>query len=226
MKSFDVVNAFEKRVASFAGSRFAVATMTGTAALFLSLQYEKNTSPYKGPIYIPCHTFISVPMACLQAGFELRLEDMGWKGIYYLNPFSIVDGALRFRRGMYRGGLHCLSFQARKILNIGEGGMILTDNEDAYDWLKKARYSGRGAPDFSIEDVDMMGWQLYMTPEKAARGLHLMDYVGDGEKDQVVNYPDLRKCKFFKDNLCITAEKSLAYRSPVGFTNSPISPVM
>jgi dTDP-4-amino-4,6-dideoxygalactose transaminase len=99
---------------------------------------------------------------------------------------------------MYFGGLHCLSFHARKLLNIGEGGMVLTDDLDAYNWLRKARYSGRDkAHGYRIEEVTTLGWQAYMTPEKAARGLHLMDYVEDWP-DQVIEYPDLREAPLFK----------------------------
>lgn len=195
MNAFEVVDRFEASVAKFSGSRYAVATNTGTSALFLSLAYYRKKSEEK-TVCIPAKTFISVPMSILQAGFEVRFEDIEWKGIYKLKPFDIRDGALRFRKSMYEGGLHCLSFHARKLLNIGEGGMVLTDDHDAYHWLRKARYSGRMAPLYDVEDVDMMGWQLYMTPEKAARGLHLMDYVEDWE-DQVMTYPDLRKVKFF-----------------------------
>ena len=50
---------------------------------------------------------------------------------------------------------------------------------------------------YSVERVTMVGWQAYMTPEKAARGLHLMDYVQD-EPDQVIEYPDLRLAPVFK----------------------------
>lgn len=126
----------------------------------------------------------------------VEFVDYIWQGVYQLSPWQITDGALRFRRGMYQGGLHCLSFHARKILNIGEGGMILTDDEEDAEWLRKASYCGRAAPNYRIEDVEMMGWNLYMTPEKAARGLHLMEYVKD-EDDQVVEYVDLRKARYF-----------------------------
>jgi hypothetical protein len=129
----------------------------------------------------------------------VEFEDFKWEGGYRLNPFDIFDGALRFKKGMYQGGLHCLSFQARKLLNIGEGGMVLTDDKDACKWLKKARYSGRGEPSFKVEDVDMVGWQAYMTPEKAARGLHLMEYVAPDLPDQVMTYPDLREVPLFKN---------------------------
>ena len=193
MRAFGVVDDFERSVAEFAGSRYAVAVNTGTSALFLSLVYRKPDV-----VTLPARTFISVPMAVIHAGGKVKFRDYEWWGAYNLDPLDIIDGALRFRRGMYAGGLHCLSFHARKLLNIGEGGMILTDDPKADAWLRKARYSGRGAPTFRVEDIDMLGWQLYMTPEKAARGLHLMEYIAPDLPDQIVEYPDLRKCPVFR----------------------------
>ena len=76
--------------------------------------------------------------------------------------------------------------------------MVLTDDPKAADWLRAARYSGRAGPNYRVQDVDMLGWQLYMTPEKAARGLHLMDYVRDDLPDQIMEYVDLRTSKYFK----------------------------
>lgn len=194
MRPFEVVDAFERRVAEFAGARYGVAVNTGTSAIFLSLVYAAEEE-----VTLPAHTFISVPMAALHAGLAITFEDYEWQGVYELQPWKIIDGALRFRRNMYEGGLHCLSFHARKLLNIGEGGMILTDDEEAYRWLRKARYSGRDeANGYRIEDIDMLGWQMYMTPEKAARGLHLMDYIADDLPDQIMEYNDLRKVKAFR----------------------------
>lgn len=197
MNSFSVVDQFEASVAKFAGSQYAVAVNTGTSALFLSLVYEKKKHPEIETVLMPAHTFISVPMAAIHAGYKVKFLKAMWTGTYTLFPTSVVDSALTFKRGMYKGGLHCLSFHARKLLNIGEGGMVLTDDHDAYHWLRKARYSGRAAPGYDIEYVDMIGWQAYMTPEKAGRGLHLMDYIGDGG-EQVIEYNDLRLCKVFK----------------------------
>ena len=197
MNAFSVVEQFEKSVAAFAGAKYGVATMTGTWAIFLALQYAKQ--PYKslGTVRLPARTFISVPMAVLHVGGKVSFTDEAWSGVYRLAPFSIIDGALRWRKGMYQGGLHCLSFQARKRLPIGEGGMILTNNRAAAEWLRAARYSGRKAPDYRPEEVTTLGWQAYMTPEKAARGLHLMDYTQD-YPDQEIAYPDLREAPLFK----------------------------
>ena len=75
---------------------------------------------------------------------------------------------------------------------------VLTDDPVAAAWLRKASYSGRSAPTYAVEDIDMIGWQLYLTPEKAARGLHLMEYIADDLPDQVMDYVDLRTVKLFK----------------------------
>jgi dTDP-4-amino-4,6-dideoxygalactose transaminase len=202
VSAFEVVEEFERRVKWFAGAKYAVATMTGTAALFLAMAYRRWPHvEYDSPMEIPAHTFISVPMAALQAGYRISIRDFDWSGIYTLSPFGIVDGALRFKRGMYiPDTLHCLSFHARKHLNIGEGGMILTDDRDAAAWLRAARYSGRAAPGYQIEGIRMMGYQAYMSPEKAARGLHLMEYLEPDLPDQTVTYPDLRNVPFFKSH--------------------------
>lgn len=202
--AFKVVREFEQAVADFAGSRFAVATATGTWALFLSMRYclsEQWAKNHGAEVILPARTFISVPQACLQAGVKVRFEDFDWNGVYRLSPYPVTDGALRFRKGMYEGGLHCLSFQARKTLNIGEGGMILTDAEQSADWLRAASYCGRKAPDYAVEDVSQEGYLAYMTPAKAAYGLQLMLWANPDEPDQNITYPDLRKVPYFARTL-------------------------
>ena len=198
MNSFGVVEEFEKRVAEYAGAAHGVAVSTCTAGLFLSLTYRFRECTGTPMVHLPARTFISVPMAVVQADGWPEFHNVKWEGTYQLKPWAITAGALRFRRGMYeKGTLHCVSFHARKLLNIGEGGMVLTDDAKAAAWLRAARYSGRQAPHYRVEDVAILGWQLYMTPEKAARGLHLMDYVRDDNPDQKVVYPDLRQVPYF-----------------------------
>lgn len=191
MNSFDVVRNFEDKVARFAGSKYCVAVATGTWAIFLSCVRRSVKH-----CVLPARTFVSVPMAVLQAGGTVEFDPYYWRGVYTIKPYGIVDGALRWQRGMYKGGLHCLSFHARKHLPIGEGGAILCDDKDDYEWLRAASYCGRRAPLYRVEDVSMMGWNAYMNPEKAARGLHLMGYTQD-EPDQIIDYPDLRQVPLF-----------------------------
>lgn len=197
--AFKIVEQFEHSVAEYVGAPYAVAVSTGTMALFLSLQFRKFCRyGIAKSVSIPAHTFVSVPMAAIQCGYKIALIDKKWHGTYEIEPLNIWDSALRFHQGMFHDAgytpdaLECLSFQARKIINIGEGGMILTGDKLAVDWLRAARYWGRKAPNYRVEDISMMGWQAYMTPEKAARGLHLMEYIGVGEPNLQVDYPDLR----------------------------------
>ena len=61
-------------------------------------------------------------------------------------------------------------FIEEKIIPIGKGGMILTDNKD-YEWFKKTRYCGRidGLPYDKHEEFTQRGWNMYMTPEDRKR---------------------------------------------------------
>jgi dTDP-4-amino-4,6-dideoxygalactose transaminase len=197
--AFGVVDEFERRVAEFAGSKYAVAVDCCTNAIFLSLKLQQARGLKVSEVICPSRTYVSVPMAILHAGFNLRLDDFDWHGVYQLEPFAIFDGAKRFKRGMYQGGLHCLSFHTKKIMNIGRGGMILTDDEDAVRWLKLARYDGREERHYGAADIHTLGWHMYMMPDQAARGLTLLDALGDGRPDQTEDYPDLRTMPVFAE---------------------------
>ena len=150
-----------------------------------------------GLVTVPARTYVSVPMAVLHAGGRVRFEDIEWRGIYPLAPYPIIDGAKRFRRGMYAGGAHCLSFHAKKHIAIGRGGMVLTNDDALAAWLRKARYDGREGKPYPEERIDMLGWHCYMTPEQAARGLQLLDLAPDAAPDLTEDYPDLRTMPVF-----------------------------
>lgn len=194
---FGVVRDFEEELAAYAGSKYAVAVDSCTAALLLSCVYLKVEE-----VTIPSRTYPSVPCSIIHAGGNVKFEDIQWTGIYQLKPYSIYDGAKRFKRGMYMpGSFHCLSFHAKKILPIGRGGAILTDNKEAYDWFKIASFDGRHPGVALSEDYfDLIGWNVYMAPESAARGLLLLSMMKDHYEDQIEipPYPDLSKFPVFK----------------------------
>ena len=177
-KPFEVVDLFEKAIAEFCGSEYAVAVDNCTDALFLCLMERKRKIKCEGSffLYVPKHTYISVPQSVIHAGFKIKWTTEKWEKEYQLKPFNIYDAAVCFEKDMYCDGLMCLSFQIKKKLPIGKGGMILTDNNEAYEWLKKARYEGRDITKPYEEDkIDFIGWNMYMTPEDAARGLVLFE---------------------------------------------------
>lgn len=205
MNPYLVVDEFEKRISEWCGSKYGVAVESGTAAIFLSLQYVKTYDITKTKfISIPKFSYPSVPCSIIHAGYRVNFFDREWAGEYELKPLKIWDSALRFKKGMYHGGYQCLSFHIKKHLPIGRGGMILTDSKTAYEWFKKARFDGRSPIPLSEDNFTMLGWNLYMSPEQAARGIQLFEVLRqkypDGMEDLKVEeqkYPDLSKYKIY-----------------------------
>lgn len=192
---YKVVDTFEQTIAELAGSKFAVAVDCCTNALFLSLKYLRSP---KTTVIIPKHTYIGVVGSVRNAGHKVEFEDLEWNGVYQLKPFPVYDGALRFQKGMYKGGFHCLSFHIKKHLKIGRGGMILTDDKQAYEWFKLARFNGRNSVPHKQDVFKMIGWNYYMTNYDAARGLWLLSGMDCSSvlSDIPVDYPDLSKYEF------------------------------
>ena len=197
----EVVDIFEKKVAAFAGSKYAVAVDCCTNGLFLSLGYiiSKHEVEIMDKIVIPRRTYISVPMHIPNAGLSVGYDDREWSGIYQLGDTRVWDGAVRWTKDMYVGdnALQVVSFQYKKRIPIGRGGMILTDDKDAYEKLKFMSYDGRdlSLPYDHPKHVKCWGYHMYMTPEDAARGLILMDNTPDVNEDSGDNtmYPDVEK---------------------------------
>lgn len=194
---YDIVEIFEHKVAKFAGSQYAVAVDSCTNGIFLCLKYAQA----KGTITIPNRTYVSIPMQILHAGCQIAFEEQTWSGVYQLKPYDIWDGATRWRQNMYQGGLHVVSFQIKKRIPIGRGGMILTNDYKAYNWLKQSSHDGRNLKlTQDLDTVNMLGWHYYMTPEDAARGILLMDQTpminDDSSTDK--SYKDLSNLEIFK----------------------------
>ncbi len=197
--AYRVVKDFEDRVAEFAGSKYAIAVESGTAALFLSCVYCKVKD-----VWIPKHTYPSVPCSIIHAGGRVHWTDQEWSGTYELAPYGIFDGALRFRRGMYRGGLHCLSFHIKKLVPIGRGGMILTDDPVADRWFRLARFDGRSPVPLMEDNFTVLGYNMYMTPEQAAKGLQIFELtknrVLSDLRTEEQGYPDLSQYAIYQSD--------------------------
>jgi dTDP-4-amino-4,6-dideoxygalactose transaminase len=186
---FSIVRDFERVVAEYAGSRYAVAVDTCTAAIHLCLEWWGVRGK---TVMLPKRTYVSVPCAVIHAGGKVRFDDRWWIGDYLLDPLPVFDSACRFHRGMHVAGtFRCLSFQARKHVKIGRGGMILHDDTAADEWFRLARFSGRREVPLMDDRPTMVGWQCFMAPERAARGLHLMSVLPENPPDLTFDYPDL-----------------------------------
>ena len=95
----------------------------------------------------------------------------------------------------------CVSFQYRKHLSLGRGGIILTDNNEASKQIKKMSYDGRlpNIP-WREQNIDTMGYHYYITPEIAQKGLDKLPEAMKSKPKQwvVTDWPDLTKMGVFK----------------------------
>ena len=202
---------FEKSLSEYTGAPYVVALDNMSNALFLALYYEKNIkkSIDSEEVEIPSRTYPSVPCEIIHAGLKVKFKPMKGrtiKGSYRLGNTNVIDSALRFTADMYEKGTYmCLSFTGPyKTLKLSKGGAILTDDYDSMLWFKRARFSGRRECSYHDDYFDMLGWNFYMMPELAARGLLMMTqfYNIDGTKKQnedlELPYPDLSKYEIYK----------------------------
>lgn len=196
---YKIVKMLEEELAEYTGAPYVVSVDSCTNALFLCCKYLNIQE-----VTIPCRTYLSVPMSIMHAGGEVIFEDIAWSGLYQLKPYPIYDAAKRFTSNMYiPGTFMCLSFHVKKLITTGsgKGGCILTDNKDAVEWFKKARYEGRSEKNYKDDDIDMLGWNMYLTPQEAAHTLALLQNYPKDVPDLGENngYRDLTEFSIFKN---------------------------
>jgi|TARA_B100000073_G_scaffold63827_1_gene47149 dTDP-4-amino-4,6-dideoxygalactose transaminase len=195
--SFNIVSEFENKVAEYFGSTYAVATDSCTHGIELCLRHEKHAE-----ITVPTRTYISVPNLASKLNIKLLWDDKEWRDYYYLGDTNIIDAAVLWKENSYISGTYmCLSFQFQKHLSLGRGGMILLDNKESANILKKMSYDGRipGVP-WRDQDIDTIGYHYYMTPETAQLGLDkLPEAIAKTPRQwEWTDWPDLRNMKVFK----------------------------
>lgn len=195
--SFTNVEKFEKAIAEFFGSPYAVATDCCTHAIELCLRYTKADN-----ITIPNRTYLSVPFTAEKLGLNWEWNYTPWVNFYLIGNTNIIDGAVLWDKDSYiPDTFTCISFQFQKHLNLGRGGMILTDNKEAAEELKRMSHDGRD-PDvlWREQDIKSMGYHYYMTPETAARGLLLLEDAKARKPEFWVetDWPDLSEMSVFK----------------------------
>ena len=195
--SFEAVAEFERKISSFFGSQYAVATDCCTHAIELCL-IDQEIKKFS----IPKRTYISIPFLANKLYIDFSWRDEKWEDYYYLDDSNIIDAAVLWKRGSYIADTFmCISFQFRKHLNLGRGGMILTDDKEAAIRLKKMSYDGR-LPDvpWREQDISSYGYHYYMTPETARLGLKKLPnaITTKPKKWTIEDWPDLTQMEIFK----------------------------
>lgn len=194
-----LVNKFENLIAEYFGSRYAVAVDCCTHAIELCLRYLKSNN-----VTCPKHTYLSIPMTFKKLGLNWEFKDEQWNDYYFIGNTSIVDAAVLWKENSYIDNTFmCLSFQFKKHLNLGRGGMILLNDKKAYEILKIIRYDGRNDDSISWKDqnIEMFGYHYYMTPEIAEQGIKKFENIKNlvPKKWTYQDYPDITKMKVFSN---------------------------
>ena len=196
--SFQVIADFEKEIANFFGAPYAVAVDCCTHGIELCLRMKQVKK-----IKVPKRTYLSVPMLANKLNIDLEWTNQVWQDYYHLTD-DIIDAAVLWRKNSYIAGTYMsVSFQFRKHLSLGRGGIILFDKEEDFDTLKRRSYDGRH-PDqrWHLQNIKTMGYHYYMTPETAELGLQKLPEAIERKPKQWVytDWPDLTTMDFFKEN--------------------------
>lgn len=200
----DIIDIFENKIAKFANCKHAIVVDCCSHAMFLSYKYLLHIGELKlgDTITIPKRTYISSAWQIKHAGLSLNFDDREWQGMYHCLGSRVWDAAVRWTKNMARSdnSLMAVSFQIKKRIPIGRGGVILTNDSDAAKWIKLASYDGRDLTKnyTDSQHINMCGYHMYMTPEDAARGILLMDNIPEINEDSGghLNYTDVSQFNF------------------------------
>mgnify|MGYP001344149895 CR=1 FL=1 len=197
--SFEIVEKFEKEIASFFGAPYAVAVDSCTHGIELCLRYKLVKK-----IIVPSRTYVSIPFLANKLKIDFEWSHEQWTDYYFLTE-DIADAAVLWKRNSYiKEKLMSVSFQYQKHLSLGRGGVILCPNTTDHYHLKKMSYDGRvpGIP-WREQNIESIGYHYYMTPETAKLGLKKLDTaISISPKQWRYNdWPDLTKMKIFNNKI-------------------------
>jgi dTDP-4-amino-4,6-dideoxygalactose transaminase len=167
----DPVTEFETKIAQFFGAPYAVGIDCATHGLEICLIHTKANW-----IDCPKRTYLSVPFLATKLGIELRWFDIAWQDYYFLTN-RVVDASVLWREKSYiPGTFMVISFQFQKHLSIGRAAMILCDNKEDAEALKRLSYDGRlpNIP-WREQNIQHYGLHYYLQPELAQKGLDKLD---------------------------------------------------
>lgn len=186
--TFDLLWAFEQKLADFTGACYAVATDGATHAIELVMRYDQVQE-----CRFTCYTYLSIPQLMHHLGINYRLQPVSWAGEYQFLDTRIWDSARRLEKNMYRAGqVQCVSFGPGKPLHLGRMGAILTDDPALYEWASRARSDGRDlriAP-WERQQEFHVGWHYCPSLELCDRGLQALEcFAGSITAHK---YPDCR----------------------------------
>tara|TARA_R100001163_G_C5045600_1_gene182951 strand:+ start:561 stop:1151 length:591 start_codon:yes stop_codon:yes gene_type:complete len=195
--SWKSIHDFESLVSNWFGAKYGIAVDSCTHGIELCLRHVGVDE-----VVIPKRTYLSIPFLSHKLNVPLKWKDEDWREYYEIGNTGVYDAAVLWREKSYISNTFmCLSFQFQKHLSLGRGGMILLDDKESYEVLRKMVYDGRepGVP-WRDQNIDTVGYHYYMTPETAQLGINkFTKAIHEEPRRWVLNdWPDLTKMEIFK----------------------------
>lgn len=186
---FKVTQELEKSFADFFGVKHCVLVTSGTVALFLAL---RATGAKK--VAIPCLTMFGTATAAELAGCELVFvsnneipkdvdtylhvslngRDCGIEEVIKSNPdLTVIEDACQSFGSMHNGKylgtfgkVGCFSFSPHKIISAGNGGCIVTNDDEIASKVRKLKNFGRETG--GADTHDEVGYNFKFTDIQAS----------------------------------------------------------
>lgn len=233
-----LVAELEKKITDLIGAKYASATTSGTAAIFLALK-ALGIGP-EDEVIVPDLTFIATANAVQLSGAKLVLADIDPKNLNISpdaikkaitpktkaivpvhvtgrgadmeaileiakkhNLYVVEDAAealTSIQGNKYLGTIGdfgCFSFSANKTISTGQGGMLVTNNEELYLKLRPLKDQGRAVRGTGGGDDlhNSIGYNFRMTDLQAGMGLGQFTHL----KERVTRMK--RNYELYKENL-------------------------
>ncbi len=171
------VDRFEEMLCKHTGARWAVAVMSGTAALHVAVQGMIADYASTGLATVRSLNFIAVANALSYCGIGVELSDVGasWTPDHSAVG-RVIDAAPSIAKvPLARGSLTCLSFNGNKTITTGQGGAILGMSEWQEE-IVRSLVSVCKVPDAPDHyEFDAVGFNYRMPNVNAAIGCAQME---------------------------------------------------
>ncbi len=193
----DDVEKFEKQLAKFVGTKYAVSLNSGTDALFFSL---KALGLKEGEEVITVsHTFVATISAIIQAGLKPVLVDV--KEDYLIDPEKIKQAITKKTRAIIPVHLNGRMCQMDKIIKIAKKHHLYIIEDSAQALGAKYKINGKYKKAGSIGITGCFSFY----PAK------ILGCFGDGGAITTNNKEIAEKVKLFRDHCQKTKTKIVCY---------------
>lgn len=184
-----IVGGFEENFCELVGAPYGCSINSASSALFLLTKYFINSYSIDLPTMIPC----VVPNAILNAGKKVNfLDNINWVGNSYTffenNTLKIIDSAQEvIINDKFESSnkiiIKVYSFYPTKPISSCDGGMIVSNDRNIIEYLRKLIYNGVSFQDSWKMKPDTIGWKMHMNSIQAyIANLNLITYTTKLEK--------------------------------------------